>query len=146
MQTDKMLGLSGQVLEMAQKGSTAELTRANEALSRCLDALASAPELDEFLGQVMAANTRQLGPASSVLRSRNFEKNVLTLDLVFQNGRVMAPAEAKYPENLQNLPLDEARLSMLNKPATVMHLLDNFSAIADSHRRKHKITCVRLSK
>jgi signal transduction histidine kinase len=134
MQTDKMLGLSRHVLEMPRKGSTAELTRANEALRGCLDALASALELDEFLGQVMAAITRQLGAASSVLRLRNSEKNVLTLELVFQDGRVMAPAEAKYPESLQTLPLDERRLSLLNKPATVMHLLDNFSDIPDSHR------------
>ena len=112
----------------------AKLTEANEALRGCLDALASVPELDEFLGQVMAAITRQLGAASSVLRLCNFEKNVLTLDLVFQDGRVMAPAEAKYPERLQTLPLDERQLSMLNKPATVIHLLDNFAAIPDSHR------------
>jgi signal transduction histidine kinase len=46
----------------------------------------------------------------------------------------MAPAEAKYPERLQTLPLDERQLSMLNKPATVMHLLDNFAAIPDSRR------------
>jgi signal transduction histidine kinase len=134
MQTDKMLGLSRHVLEMPQKGSTVELTRANEALRGCLDALASVPELGEFLGQVMAAITRQVGAVSSVLRLRNSEKNALTLDLVFQDGRVMAPAEAKYPESLQTLPLDERQLSMLNKRATVMHLLDNFTAIPDSHR------------
>jgi len=46
----------------------------------------------------------------------------------------MAPAEAKYPESLQTLPLDERQLSMLNKPATVMHLLGNFVSIPDSHR------------
>jgi signal transduction histidine kinase len=134
MQADRMLGLSRHVLETPQKASTTELTRANEALRGCLDGLASVPELDEFLGQVMAAITGQVGAASSVLRLRNFEKNTLTLDLVFQDGRVMAPAEAKYPESLQTLPLDERQLSMLNKPATVMHLLDNFTAILDSHR------------
>jgi signal transduction histidine kinase len=131
---DRMLGLSRHALETPQKGSTADLTRANEALRGCLDALASVAELDEFLGQVMAAITRQVGAVSSVLRLRNFEKNALTLDLVFQDGRVMAPAEAKYPESLRTLPLDERQLSMLNKRATVMHLLDNFTAIPDSHR------------
>src|SRR6516162_3079452 len=74
-----------------------EVCKANEALRECLDALASVPELDEFLGQVMGAMTRQLGAASSVLRIRDFEQDVLTLDLVFQGGRVMTPAEAKYP-------------------------------------------------
>jgi hypothetical protein len=64
MQTDRMLGLSRRVLEMPQKGSTTELTRANEALRGYLDGLASVPELDEFLGQVMAAIT-DLGPCFS---------------------------------------------------------------------------------
>ncbi len=53
----------------AQQRAT-ELAKANEALRRCLDALASVPELDDFLGQVMAAITRQLGAASSTLRVR----------------------------------------------------------------------------
>jgi PAS domain S-box-containing protein len=120
--------------EMLAQQRATQLAKANEALRECLDALASVPELDEFLGQVMAAMTRQLGAASSVLRLCNFEKNVLTLDLVFQNERIMTPAEAKYPESLQTLPLDERQLSMLNKPATVIHLLGNFATIPDSHR------------
>src|SRR3982074_1851715 len=51
-----------------------ELAKANEALRGCLDALASVPELDDFLGQVMGAITRQLGAVSSLLRVRNLEK------------------------------------------------------------------------
>jgi signal transduction histidine kinase len=121
-------------LRKAQAERAAELAKANEALLECLDALASVSELDSFLGQVMAAMTRQLGASSSVLRLRNFERNVLTLDLVFQEGRAMAPAEAKYPEKLQTLPLDERQLRMLSKPAAVMHLLDHSAAIPDSHR------------
>jgi signal transduction histidine kinase len=42
-----------------------ELAKANEALRGCVDALVSVPELDEFLGQMMAAITRQLGAVSS---------------------------------------------------------------------------------
>jgi PAS domain S-box-containing protein len=120
--------------ELFAQQRASELAKANEALLECLDAVASVPELDEFLGQVMGAMTRQLGAASSVLRLRNFEKNALTLDLVFQDRRVITPAEAKYPESLQTLPLDERQLRMLKEPATVMHLLDNFAAIPDSHR------------
>src|SRR6202007_365626 len=48
----------------AQQRAT-ELAKANEALRGCLDALASVPELDDFLGQVVGAMTRQLGAASS---------------------------------------------------------------------------------
>ena len=82
----------------------------------------------------MGAMTRQLGAASSVLRLRNFEQNVLTLDLVFQDGRVMTPAEAKYPERLQTIPLDERQLALLKQPAAVIHLLDDIIQIPDAFR------------
>ena len=120
--------------EKAAQERAAELVRANEALLECLGALASVSELDQFLGQVMGAMTRQLGASSSVLRLRNFERDVLTLELVFQDGRVMTPAEAKYPQGLRTVPLDERQLGMLNKSATVMHVLDNFASIPDSQR------------
>ncbi len=111
-----------------------ELTKANEALRGCLDALASVPELDELLGQVMAAITRQLGAASSVLRLRNFEEDCLTLDLVFQDGRVMTPAEAKYPAGLRSIPLDERQRNQLKQTAAVLHLIENIPPIPDAHR------------
>jgi hypothetical protein len=60
-----------------------ELAKANEVLRECLDGLASVPELDGFLGQLMAAMTRQLGAVSSTLRVRNFEQNTLPLEFVF---------------------------------------------------------------
>jgi len=41
----------------AQQRAT-ELAKVHEALRGCLDALASVPELHEFLGQVMTAITR----------------------------------------------------------------------------------------
>jgi signal transduction histidine kinase len=120
--------------EMFAQQRTIELSKANEALRGCLDALAEVPDLDELLGQVMAAITRQLGAASSALQLRNFETNRLTVDLVFQDDRVMTPAEAKYPELLQSIPLDERQLSLLKQPAAVMHLLDNISPISAAHR------------
>lgn len=118
--------------ERAARERAAELAKANEALLKCLDALALVPELDEFLGQVMIAITRQLGATSSALRWRNHQQNCLTLDSVFQDGRVMTPAEANYPENLQSVPLDEPR--MLESPATVLHLRDNFVDMPEAHR------------
>ncbi len=120
--------------ELFARQRATELEKANEALLECLDALASVPELDQFLGQVMGSITRQLGATSSVLRLRNFEKNVLTLDLVFQDARVMTAAEAEYPDQLQTLPLDEWHLRILNRPATVLHLLDNFAGMPDTYR------------
>ena len=102
-----MLELSRHVLETPQKGSTTELTRANEAMRKCLDGLTSVAELDDFLGQMMAAMTRQLGAVSSTLRMRDFEQNTLQLQFVFQDGRLMAPGEAKYPECWQSVSLEQ---------------------------------------
>jgi signal transduction histidine kinase len=120
--------------EMFARQRTVELAKANEALRGSLDALAAVPDLDEFLGQVMAAITRQLGAASSVLQLRNFETNCLTVDLVFQDGRVMTPSEAKYPEQLRSIRLDERKLGLLKQPAAVLHLLDDLTPIPDALR------------
>src|SRR6202040_1048397 len=106
--------------EMLAQQRATQLAKANEALRECLDALASVPELDEFLGQVMAAITRQLGAVSSMLRVRNFEQNTLSVELVFQNGRVMTPDEAKFPESWRSLSLVEQRAAtFLDQPTTI---------------------------
>ncbi len=120
--------------EMFMQQRTIELARANEALRGCLDALAAVPNLDEFLGQVMAAITRELGGTSSILRLRNFEKNCLAVDLVFQDGRVMTPAEAKYPEWFQCNPLDERQIKLLKQQTVVEHLLDDIASIPAARR------------
>jgi PAS domain S-box-containing protein len=112
----------------------AELGRANEALRGCLDALASVRELDDSLGQVMATMTRQLGAVSSTLRVRNFEQNTLPLELVFQEGRVMSPAEAKYPEDWRNVPIDEQIFVLfLDQPTAITSTLDPDSPIPERH-------------
>jgi PAS domain S-box-containing protein len=118
----------------AQQRAT-ELAKANEAFRGCLDALASVPALDDFLGQVMAAITRQLGAVSSTLWMRNYEQNTLTLELLFQDGRVMSPAEAKYPEEWRSLLLDEQRAAtFLGQPTTLARILDPHSAIPEALR------------
>ena len=65
------------------------------------------PGLDHFLGQAMAALTRQLDAVSSSLRILNLEQNTLTLEFVFQGGRVLSPAEASYPESSRSFSPDE---------------------------------------
>jgi GAF domain-containing protein len=138
--------------ELFAQHRATELAKANEALRRCLDALASVPELDDFLGQVMAAITGQLGAVSSTLRVRNFEQNTLPLELVFQDGRVMTPDEAKYPECWQSVSLqqfdpyflfhsgftwtkDEQRVAtFLNPPAAIIRVLDPHSPMPDDQR------------
>src|SRR6202022_714729 len=129
-----------------------EWAKANEALWGCLDALASVPELDDFLGQVMAAITRQLGAVSSTLRVRNFDQNTLPLELVFQDGRVMTPDEAKYPERWQSVSVeqfdpnflyhsaskrtkDEQRCAtFLDPPAAIIRVLDQHSPMPEDQR------------
>jgi signal transduction histidine kinase len=118
----------------AQQRAT-ELAKANEALRECLDALASVPEPDEFLGQVMAAITRQLGAVSSLLRVRDFEQNTLPVEFVFQNGRVMTPDEAKFPESWRSLSLVEQRAAcFLDQPTTVTRILDPHSPLPEALR------------
>ncbi len=121
--------------ELFAQQRAAELAKGNEALRGCMDALASVPELDDFLGQVMAAITRQLGAVSSTLRMLNLEQNSLTLELVFQGGRVMSPAEASYPESSRSLSLDEQRVAtLLDQPTAVIHILDPHSPITEARR------------
>jgi signal transduction histidine kinase len=113
----------------------AELARANDALRGCLDALASVPDLDDFLGQVMAATTRQLGALSSTLRVRNFEQNTMALEIVFQDGRVMSPAEANYPEGWRNVSIDEHGAADFWNPQTVARrVVDPQTPIPESQR------------
>ena len=90
-------------------------------------------ELDDFVGQVMAAITRQLGADSSALRLLNLEQNTVTVELLFQDGRVMSSAEAKYPECWRSLSLDEQRVvTFLYRPSTLasrpMIVADDYSS------------------
>ena len=138
--------------ELFARQRAAQLAKANQALRGCLDALASVPELDDFLGQVMAAITHQLGAVSSTLRVRNFEQNTLPLELVFQDGRAMSPDEAKYPEVWRSMPLEqfdpdflrhsaltpskgeEPAATFLNPSEAVIRVLDPHSPMADDQR------------
>jgi predicted ATPase/signal transduction histidine kinase/CheY-like chemotaxis protein/HPt (histidine-containing phosphotransfer) domain-containing protein len=111
------------------------LAKANEALRGCLATLASAPELDDFLGQVMAVITKHLGAVASTLRVLNLEQNTLTLELLFQDGRVMSADEAQFPEALRVVSLDEKRvMTFLGQPTTLIRICDPRSPISDPQR------------
>jgi hypothetical protein len=61
-----------------------------------------------------------LGADSSALRLLNLEQNTVTVELLFQDGRVMSSAEAKYPECRRSLSLDELRVvTFLYRPSTL---------------------------
>jgi signal transduction histidine kinase len=114
-----------EALRISEQRRLTQLARANEALRGSIDTLAQVPELDDFLGQVMAAITRQLGAGFSTLRMLDPEQNRLTLELVFRDNRVLSPEEADFPENWRSRSRDEQNYAAyLTQPTTVTHLLD----------------------
>jgi PAS domain S-box-containing protein len=110
--------------ETLMRQRAADLAKANEALRSCLDALASVPELDAFIGQVMAAINRHLGAVSSNLRLLTPDQKGMRMELLFQDGSVISAADAGYPEGLQSLSLEEIGFSSLEAPYTVLKLSD----------------------
>jgi len=122
--TEEMQAAIAREGEKFAQQRASQLAKANEALRSSLDALASVPELDEFIGQVMAAITRQLGAASSMLRVLDAEQKSMRLELLFQDSQVMSPNDAKYPEHLRSLSLDEVGFASLEQTVSVLHLAD----------------------
>jgi FixJ family two-component response regulator len=100
------------------------LAKANEALLGCLDKLATVPKLDDFLGQVMVAMTAQLGAVSCMLRVFSAEQKLPILELLFQDGRVMSPADAGYPAIYRSTPLKELGVESWGRSPSVLHLND----------------------
>jgi PAS domain S-box-containing protein len=110
--------------EMLIRQRAADLAKANEALRSCLDALASVPELDAFIGQVMATITRQLGAVSSTLRVLNPDQKGMRMELLFQDGSVISPEDASYPQRHRSVPLEELGVGSMVEPYTVLNLSD----------------------
>jgi signal transduction histidine kinase len=110
--------------EMLMRQRAADLAKANDALRSCLDALASVPELDAFIGQVMGTITRQLGAISSNLRVNNADQKAMRMELLFEDDAVMSPEQAGYPERFQSVSLEELGFASLVEPYTVLNLSD----------------------
>jgi PAS domain S-box-containing protein len=108
--------------EMLIRQRATDLAKGNEALRSCLDALASVPRVDEFLGQVMAVITRQLGAVSSNLRVLDAEQKRMRIELLFQDGSVISPSDAGFPECFQSLSLEELGFASLEEPVAVLNL------------------------
>jgi signal transduction histidine kinase len=103
----------------------AQLAKANAALRGLLDELASVPQLDEFIGQVMRAITGQLGAISSSLWMFNVDDETFALELIYQNGRVRSADEIEYPKHLRVHKLDEVTgwtPARLDQPITLLRL------------------------
>jgi PAS domain S-box-containing protein len=110
--------------ETLMRQRAADLAKANEALRSCLDALASVPELDAFIGQVMATITRQLGAVSSTLRVINPDQKGMRMELLFHDGSVISPEDARYPQRHRSVPLEELGVGSMVEPYTVLNLSD----------------------
>jgi signal transduction histidine kinase len=90
--------------------------------------------VDDILGQVMAATTRQLNASSSALFLRNEASNHLALELVFQRNRILTPAEANYPESLGFSRFSKCGLDLAQLPAVLVNLARDQTLIADAER------------
>jgi signal transduction histidine kinase len=126
--------------ELFARQRAAELGRANDALRGCLDALASVPELDEFLEQVMAAIARQLGANGGTVWLYDFEQNTARLELSFQNDGLIAGVEAGYAEAARSVPLDQVlasdrQFSDEDRPVFVWRLDRPYPPWDEFHRR-----------
>jgi len=111
--------------EMFAQQRVTQLVKTNAALRGSLDALASVPQLDEFIGQVMAAITGQLGAVSSNLWMFNLDDEAFALELIYQDGRVRSLDEIEYPKHMRVLKLDEVTdwtPARLDQPITLLRL------------------------
>src|SRR6202140_4942674 len=73
--------------------------------------------------------------ANRTLRLCNVQKNILSLEFVFQDGRVMSPVEARYPEACHSWPLDDRRFNTcFDKPVTVQRVGDPQGTIPEDKR------------
>jgi PAS domain S-box-containing protein len=77
-----------QALLQAEQAQVAELAKANEALKRSLDALATDPDLDRFLIHVLREITQQVDLSKAYLFMYNAVSNTLTTHVRFVEGQV----------------------------------------------------------
>jgi predicted ATPase/signal transduction histidine kinase len=117
----------------------AQLAKANAALRGLLDELASVPQLDEFIGQVMAATTGQLGAASSVLALVRPDDQTMVPELMYQDGRVRRRDKLGSSKDLSALNLDEIAPASLDQPISVLRLDSPLAMQIPKGRRAHLI-------
>ena len=103
---------------------TASKTMPNSGISLLdsLDQLASVPQLDEFIGQVMAAITGQLGAVSSSLSLFGSDDQTMRLELIYQDGRVRSLDEIGYPNHIRTMKRCELMASGLVQSIALLPL------------------------
>jgi signal transduction histidine kinase len=108
--------------EIFSQQRVAQLAKANAALRGSLDELASVPQFDEFIGQVMAAITGQLSAVSSTLSLFRPHDQTMALELIYEDGRVRSPDEIGYPKHLRTITREELNASRLSQSISLLHL------------------------
>jgi two-component system, NarL family, sensor kinase len=108
----------------------AQLAKANAALRDSLDQLASVPQLDEFIGQVMAAITGQLGAVSSMLSLLGPDEQTMRLELIYEGGRVTSHDEIGC--HIRSIKRDE--LTALLVRSIALFPIDRPSALPEAVR------------
>jgi signal transduction histidine kinase len=108
--------------EMFAQQRVTQLATANAALRRSLDQLASVPQLDEFIGQVMAAITGQLGACSSTLSLFGPDNQTMVLELIYQDGRIWSAEEMEYPEQGRTIKRGQLTASRLVESISLIPL------------------------
>jgi predicted ATPase/signal transduction histidine kinase len=117
----------------------AQLAKANAALRGLLDELASVPQLDEFIGQVMAAITGQLGAASSMLALARPDDQTMVPELMYQDGQVRRRDESGFSKHLSAFKLDEIAQARLDEPISVLRLDSPQAMLIPEGRRAYLI-------
>jgi signal transduction histidine kinase len=107
--------------ERAAQERAAELARENQALLQTLDALAGKPELEQFLGTVIAAITEQLGAVSSSLWLFDWEAQTASLALVYQDRRVVPASESGHPQPVLELTSSPNWVDLIQERRAVIH-------------------------
>jgi PAS domain S-box-containing protein len=91
-------GALGMVTDIADRKEAEELARAQTAaLNRTLSLVATEPSLDTVLSHVLKAITEQLNVASSALYLHDLDKNVTSLHMSYDRGRVLKGDELDDP-------------------------------------------------
>jgi PAS domain S-box-containing protein len=95
---------------LAATGRAAELARANQALKKTLDILATDPEMDEVLGHVLTVITHVLEGSVSTLWLRDRDAETAKLHLLFRDGRLVRGSESGHRFAGQTLDLSRQDL------------------------------------
>lgn len=93
--------------EKAAQERAAELAKTNEAIARSLTSLVASPELDQFLGAIIAEMARQLNACKVHLFLYDEPTHTLTLRVAVQDGHIYLGAGPNEPEMFNHpIPAD----------------------------------------